>query len=657
MLHFLALAKRLVGRTSQRSKAAPRHDEGALLEFQSEGSTSETPVRKPRSSSKRRGVVVACAATLLALASAAVVYVASTRLQAERSVAPADPALGTAVVDSNPPGLVTIEGVVRGQTPLSLRLPAGTHAITITAGQATRSVSLEIEAGATVKQYVEFAPTATAVVTTGRLDVTSQPPGASVTVDGNRRGITPISIDQIAVGPHQVAISSGDSTIRRAVTIRPGATSSVDASLASPDSAAGWLALSSPVELTLSEDDQIIGTTRAARVMLPSGSHNIVLTNTSLEFQTAMPVRIEGGKTLKRAVALPAGSLSINASCERGAADRRPRSRVAASAAGRAPPHDRDHHQDADASRHGLQAMTIRMSDSAVRCAAALVFAVAAASTVRADSLELGNAKSLYAQASYEDALVQLNGITDADVANQVDQYRALCLLALGREREAQASLERIVVRAPLYVVKVDDASPKLVTLFQQVRQRALPAAAKDLYAKARANFDGSHFAQAQAQFEEMLVVLKEAGVGDSGSPIADLKQLGEGFLKLARTALTPAEPAPPPPAVRAAPAKPAIYTPGDADVVPPAEIVRELPPWNPPASLPNGTYSGKIQIDIDEQGLVERSVLVEAIAPPYDQRLLAASKTWRFQPATKDGVAVKYRKIIAVVLQPVSRP
>jgi tetratricopeptide (TPR) repeat protein len=302
--------------------------------------------------------------------------------------------------------------------------------------------------------------------------------------------------------------------------------------------------------------------------------------------------------------------------------------------------------------------MTIRMSDSAFRCAAALVFAVAAASTVRADSLELGNAKTLYAQASYEDALVQLNGITDADVANQVDQYRALCLLALGREREAQASLERIVVRAPLYVVKVDDASPKLVTLFQQVRQRALPAAAKDLYAKARANFDGSRLPEAQAQFEEMLVVLKEAGVGDSGSPIADLKQLGEGFLKLTRTALTPAEPAPPPPpAVRAAPPKPAIYTTGDADVAPPTEIVRELPPWNPPSSLPNGTYSGKIQIDIDEQGLVERAVLVEAIAPPYDQRLLAASKTWRFQPATKNGVAVKYRKIISVVLQPVSRP
>jgi len=310
--------------------------------------------------------------------------------------------------------------------------------------------------------------------------------------------------------------------------------------------------------------------------------------------------------------------------------------------------------------------MRIRMFASAGRCVVAFVFAAAVSPIARADSPELGNAKTLYAQASYEDALTQLNGITDADTANQVDQYRALCLLALGRDREAQASLERIVVRAPLYLVKDDDASPKLVKLFQQVRQRTLPAAAKDLYARARANFDGNHFAEAQAQFEEMLVVLKETAPGDSSSPVADLKQLGEGFLKLTKAQLMPKEPAPappvaPPPPARFAPAKAVVYNPGDADVVPPVDIVRDLPPWNPPSSMPNGTYSGKLQIDIDERGLVERAVLVETIAPPYDNRLLAASKAWRFQPATKDGVAVKYRKTFSVVLQPLppapSRP
>ncbi len=283
-----------------------------LLSFHSE--ESSPIVAKRWRLSGRRGVVIVCAATLLGLASATVVYVASTRLQAARTVAPkVDPSSGTAVIDSNPPGIVTIEGVVRGQTPLSLRLPAGSHNITIVAGQAARSVLLEIEAGSTTRQYVEFAPAPPSATATGRLDVASQPSGARVTVDGAAKGVTPISIAEIAAGPHELSISNGETTIRRSVIVRGGSTSSIDASLASPEAAAGWLALTSPVELTLSEADQIIGTTKAARVMLPAGTHNLVLSNAGLEFQSTMTVRIEGAKTLTRAVPLPAGVLSINA--------------------------------------------------------------------------------------------------------------------------------------------------------------------------------------------------------------------------------------------------------------------------------------------------------------------------------------------------------
>jgi TonB family protein len=300
--------------------------------------------------------------------------------------------------------------------------------------------------------------------------------------------------------------------------------------------------------------------------------------------------------------------------------------------------------------------MNITLSSSRGRCVGAFVVAAAASLTLRAESPELGNAKALYAQASYEDALTQLNTVTDTDAANQVDQYRALCLLALGRDREAQASLERIVIRAPLYSVKADDASPKLVTLFQQVRQRTLPAAAKDLYTKARVNFDAKRFAEARPLFEEMLVVLKETAGGDSNPSVADLKQLGEGFLKLTNAELTPAEaprPAPAPALARAVPVAPAVYTSGNADVVAPVEIVRELPAWNPPASMERATLTGTLQIDIDERGAVERAILLESIAPVYDGRLLAATRTWKFQPATKDGVAVKYRKSIAISLRP----
>ena len=300
--------------------------------------------------------------------------------------------------------------------------------------------------------------------------------------------------------------------------------------------------------------------------------------------------------------------------------------------------------------------MTVTFPSSRAWLIAVLAVAVAASVILRAESPELGSAKELYAQASYEDALAQLNRIDDAEVANQVDQYRALCLLALGREREAQASLERIVVREPLYVVKADDASPKLVTLFQQVRQRTLPAAAKELYTKARASYDAKRFAEARPMFEQMLAVLKETTAGDSDSGIADLKQLGEGFLKLTDAELKPAAPPPPvspPPPARPVPVVPRVYTSADSNVVPPGEILREMPVWNPPYSLEKATFTGTLQIDIDERGAVERAMIVESIAPGYDGRLLAATRMWKFQPARKDGVAVKYRKSFAIALRP----
>ena len=282
------------------------------MAFQAEGGAPARRLAHGNGVGKRR--IVVGVAIALAVASASIAYVATGRLQAARPAAPSVPATtptGIAMIDSYPSGTVTIDGVARGRTPLSLQLPAGPHSLVVNAGQNSRTLPLDIEAGITIRQNVEFAAAATP--TTGRLEVTSEPAGARVSVDGAPRGTTPLSIAEIAAGPHQLTISNGESTTRRRVTVVAGALASVDASIGSSDAGAGWLSLASPVELTLAEDDQVIGTTKAARLMLPAGNHNIVLTNAALEFQTTMAVRIDSGKTVKRPVALPSGSLSINA--------------------------------------------------------------------------------------------------------------------------------------------------------------------------------------------------------------------------------------------------------------------------------------------------------------------------------------------------------
>ena len=97
--------------------------------------------------------------------------------------------------------------------------------------------------------------------------------------------------------------------------------------------------------------------------------------------------------------------------------------------------------------------------------------------------------------------------------------------------------------------------------------------------------------------------------------------------------------PEPPPPAT--------IYSSDDAGVVPPVQTypryVESLGPDHPGAS--------PFQVVIDENGLVESAALARY---PTNMRqavsgtlLLAAAKAWRFQPATKDGYPVKYRRII----------
>lgn len=320
MTKFLAIVKRVSARAFSRTSATPEKAGGGvedgLLAFQAEDGESTMPRRERRGGSPKRGLVVV-AAIVLGLVSATIVYIANSRVQAARPGAPAVAATpsGMAMIDSNPSGTVTIDNVVRGRTPLSLQLPAGPHTMVVTAGQNSRSLPLDIEAGVNIRQHVEF--TSAPAPTTGRLEVTSEPSGARVNVDGTPKGTTPLSIADIAAGPHQLTITSGEMTTRRRVTIVAGALASVDASLAASGEAAttgaGWLALTSPVELTLAEDDQIVGTTKAARLMLPAGNHNIVLSNAALEYQATMPVRIDGGKTLKRPVTLPNGSLSINA--------------------------------------------------------------------------------------------------------------------------------------------------------------------------------------------------------------------------------------------------------------------------------------------------------------------------------------------------------
>jgi TonB family protein len=267
-------------------------------------------------------------------------------------------------------------------------------------------------------------------------------------------------------------------------------------------------------------------------------------------------------------------------------------------------------------------------------------------------------AKGLYASGAYEEALTRLSTPTP-EASPEADQYRALCQLALGRTSEAERSLETLITRAPFFKMSDAEVSPRLVTMFHEVRKRRLPAATKALYAAAKTSFEQKDYRTAAAQLKDLLALIADEDLASEAATFADIKLLAEGFLKLSEMELAVAAkaeavaPAAAPATLAPLPAGPAIYSDSDKDVKAPGELSQTLPPWTPPTVQAQVMeYRGVIRIIIDERGMVESAYIVQSVNPTYDQQLLTATKSWKYRPATRNGEPVRFQKIIGVVLR-----
>jgi TonB family protein len=142
------------------------------------------------------------------------------------------------------------------------------------------------------------------------------------------------------------------------------------------------------------------------------------------------------------------------------------------------------------------------------------------------------------------------------------------------------------------------------------------------------------------------------------GTAVGDLQQLGDGFLKLAEAALEPpppppVAPAPPPVSIPVERQAPKVYSSMDADVLGPVDINRQLPAWVPPRAQARTPFRGTLTIVINERGSVENATMARSVTAEYDRELIAATRFWRFRPAERNGLPVKYEKTIDIVLQP----
>src|SRR5439155_1848294 len=99
-----------------------------------------------------------------------------------------------------------------------------------------------------------------------------------------------------------------------------------------------------------------------------------------------------------------------------------------------------------------------------------------------------------------------------------IDSYRAFCLLALGRNGDAEQAIESVVMADPFYQPSDADVSPRVRTAFKDVRHRVLPTVVQDRYTIAKAAYDRKEFAVAEKGFKQVLDVLADPEVSTAAA-------------------------------------------------------------------------------------------------------------------------------------------
>jgi hypothetical protein len=306
------LLRRLSSKTGLKAAAVERDP---LLAFASErpvedsvSAAAAAPLQKPRSSARLR-VVLASAVVILAAAAP----FALARIELLRANAAASQP-GRLTIVTHPDGAtVMVDGQSRGMTPLTLSVNPGSHTVSIRSGINERVLPVTVTAGAEIVHDLEMTNTASPTAS-GALSVTTDPPGAHVTIDGAAAGTSPLTVDGLSAEPHTVIVAGATGSAERTVTVAAGHTATVVFSLPKVSGpVGGWLSVIAPFEVQVIEKDEVIGSGGAAKVMMAAGRHDIVLANRALDYQESRRVEVAAGTTTSVRVDPPKVTLSVNA--------------------------------------------------------------------------------------------------------------------------------------------------------------------------------------------------------------------------------------------------------------------------------------------------------------------------------------------------------
>ena len=275
-----------------------------------------------------------------------------------------------------------------------------------------------------------------------------------------------------------------------------------------------------------------------------------------------------------------------------------------------------------------------------ILCGIVAVFFV---TTTAAAQETLAKAKALYDAAAYEEALTLLA----PEQVPEAQQYKALCMLALGRSQDATGAVETLVSATPTFEPSADDLPPRFVTLVAEAKKKLLPGIARRTFTEGREQFRSGNHEQALRKFD-LVMTLTSSPLLKETPDAEDLRTLASGFIDLARASAAarpePKAPEPPKVAEAAAPRVP-------PDVVQPTAIRQPIPPI-PSGVNGLGSPTASVRLEIGTDGKVVGAVMQQSAHPLYDRMVLQAARDWLYTPAMLNGRPVPSEKIVTIQLR-----
>jgi len=284
-------------------------------------------------------------------------------------------------------------------------------------------------------------------------------------------------------------------------------------------------------------------------------------------------------------------------------------------------------------------------------CTLVAAVAVASAPAWAGPTDDLAPVRALYTSADYEGALVLLDQAATGEGASvaDVEQYRALCYVALGDTQRARRAIEHLFFAKPDYRLTGDEVSPRVEALFTDVRHQVLPDVVKQAFAVAKDTYTQGDVARAAARFGDLQRLLDDPELADMG----DLRTIVNGYVDLTRERLRPAA-APTVTTVDRTvtrqPEAPATFTADTRGIVPPTAISQTLPRFTYPLRAP---LRGVMDIVIGEDGRVLDAAMRTPTNTPFDAAAVAAARKWQYRPAVLNGKPVRFQKELNVNITP----